>query len=428
MRRIDFLTSRCYPEPVAMEEDRALEPALRDIESIQSLDTARLALRWALERLRALERRVQDGDETVRRAEAAAARGAAELAAAKDLLARRGGESLERERYYGKLEEYLNLKLAGALDAGLLARREAAVEQREKELQDRELTAERRVKSAKLGFDEELGRARKDADSAAEIRVRQMRDELDLRLSSREREFSSRQLSLHEKQAQLDALERALEERRRRFEEFHVAQRAALDREAQAIAQAARDQTEFLERRVEAALLAKTRAFEAAWETERRALLDELAQWRVRGRETLPAMLAATRRAEESDERALRLAAEVSSARRLAEERLGELMAHDLTEQTRREELLHIESALAAKLRDAETSLFRQYDAWMRREDELRRRDLDWRVESEARREASDASRADVMSLREELKRAIADYRARAEQAPGRRPGEGDTQ
>ena len=37
--------------------DPALEPALRDIDSIQNLDTARLALRWALERMRALEKR-----------------------------------------------------------------------------------------------------------------------------------------------------------------------------------------------------------------------------------------------------------------------------------------------------------------------------------------------------------------------------------
>ncbi len=411
-----------------MEEDGTLEPALRDIESIQNLDTARLALRWALERLRGLERRVQDGEETVRRAEAAAARGATELASARDLLARRASETLEREAYYGKLEEYLNLKLAGELDAGALARREAAVARLEADLQNRELENERRIKSAKLQFEEQLARGSKDADSAAEIRVRQMRDELDSRLSAREKEFSARQLSLHEKQAQLNALERALEERRRRFEEFHVAQRAALDRESLAISQASRDQTEFLERRVESAMAAKTAALEAAWRTERRALLEELEQWRAKARENLPAYLAATRRAEEAAERTVRLEAELAGARRLAEDRLGELMAHDLTDATRREELLKMESAISAKLRDAEMSLFKQYDAWMKREDELRRRDLDWRVESEARREAADTTRGDVMALREELKRAIADYRAKAGQAEAPSNRQGDPQ
>ncbi len=397
-----------------MEEDGTLEPALRDIESIQNLDTARLALRWALERLRGLERRVQDGEETVRRAEAAAARGATERASARDLLARRASETLEREAYYGKLEEYLNLKLAGELDAGALARREAAVARLEADLQNRELENERRIKSAKLQFEEQLARGSKDADSAAEIRVRQMRDELDSRLSAREKEFSARQLSLHEKQAQLNALERALEERRRRFEEFHVAQRAALDRESLAISQASRDQTEFLERRVESAMAAKTAALEAAWRTERRPRHEEY--------------LAATRRAEEAAERTVRLEAELAGARRLAEDRLGELMAHDLTDATRREELLKMESAISAKLRDAEMSLFKQYDAWMKREDELRRRDLDWRVESEARREAADTTRGDVMALREELKRAIADYRAKAGQAEAPSNRQGDPQ
>jgi len=410
------------------EEDRPLEPALRDIDSIQNLDTARLALRWALERLRGLERRVQDADEASRRSEAAAARAAAELASARDLLTRRASESLERERYYGKLEEYLNLKLGGELDAGALARREAAVARQEAELQNRELEIERRVKSSQMQFQEELARGARDADAAAEIRVRQMRDELDARLSAREKEYSARQLSLHEKQAQLNALERALEERRRRFEEFHVAQRAALERESQSIAQASRDQTEFLERRVESAMAAKTAALEAAWRTERRSLLEELEQWRAKARENLPAYLAATRRAEEAADRMTRLESELAGARRLAEERLGELMAHDLVESTRREELLKLESAIAAKLRDAEGGLFRQYDAWMKREDELRRRDLDWRVESEVRREASDASREQVMALREELKRAIADYRAKAAAAGAPQSNQGETQ
>ena len=199
-------------------EDPALEPALRDVDSIQNIDTARLALRWALERLRALERRAQDAEEASRRAEAAAARSGAELAAAKDLLTRRASESLERERYYGKLEEYLNLKLGGEFDAGALARREAAVARRESELQGLELETERKLKAAKLGFEEELGLAAKAAEAAAQTRVRAAQDELDARLSAREKEYSARQLSLHEKQAQLDALERALEERRRLFE------------------------------------------------------------------------------------------------------------------------------------------------------------------------------------------------------------------
>ena len=42
------------------DRNPALEPALRDVDNIQNLDTARMALRWALERMRALEKRADE--------------------------------------------------------------------------------------------------------------------------------------------------------------------------------------------------------------------------------------------------------------------------------------------------------------------------------------------------------------------------------
>lgn|GEM_PF-2012695 len=409
------------------EGGRPLDPALRDIESIQNIDTARLALRWALERVSALERRAVDGEESLRRAEAAAARAGVELTAARDLLSRRTAESLERERYYAKLEEYLNLKLAGSLDAAALARREAGVARLEAELQGREIALERRAKSEKDKHDEELRRAASEADAAADARVRQMRDELSERLSAREREHSSRLLSLHEKQAQLSSLERSLEERSKRLEELFAAQRAALEQESSTIAQASRDQAEFLERRLESALAAKSQALESAWQVERRALLDELAEWRAKAREHLPDLLSAQSRAESGEERAARAEIENRSLRRLAEERLGELMAHEASEEGRREELARLEAVLAVKLRDAELSLFRQYDAWLVREEELRHRDVSWLRDAQTRRESAEAARREIVILRDELKRTIAEYREKTKGDAGPGPREGET-
>src|ERR1700735_2950794 len=94
---------------VNKEKDPALEPALRDVDSIQNLDTARLALRWALERMRALEKRVSEVESAAKLSDDARARAASELEGARDLLTRRSNEALERERYYAKIEEYLNL-------------------------------------------------------------------------------------------------------------------------------------------------------------------------------------------------------------------------------------------------------------------------------------------------------------------------------
>src|SRR5258708_4975560 len=109
------------------EKDAALEPALRDVDNIQNLDTARLALRWALERMRALEKRVEEVEAAAKRSDGAAAKASAELESARDLLTRRAGEAVERERYYAKIEEYLNLKLSGGMDASAMAKREARI-------------------------------------------------------------------------------------------------------------------------------------------------------------------------------------------------------------------------------------------------------------------------------------------------------------
>ena len=444
--------------------DPSLEPALRDVDSIQNLDTARLALRWALERMRALEKRVQEVEAAAKLSDESRASAASELDGARDLLTRRANESLERERYYAKIEEYLNLKLEGGLDAASLAKRETRVDAREAELQKHEIETENKIKAAKLRSDEETRRAIADAAAGAERTVKAARGEVDKRAAVLERELSERLVALHEKDAQLSALERSLEERRRRFEEFFAVQRAALQRESSAINQTAADQADFLEHRIEAALAAKTTALERAWQADKQILMEELASWRAKAREhlpelleaqrqaaslevansrlgeehrllsetkitltdellrwrqeaqnDLPALLATVRRALEAEENVSHLEAELSMTKRRAEESLAELISTELGQEKRREELLSLETALTAKLRDAEQDLFRQYDEWLEREGALRRRDQDWRLEAEARHEAVNALRAEVTAQRDELKKAIAAYRAKAE-------------
>ena len=455
------------------EKDTALEPALRDIDSIQNLDTARLALRWALERMRALEKRVSEVESAAKLSDDARARAAAELDGARDLLTRRANEGLERERYYAKIEEYLNLKLEGGLDAATLAKRETRVDAREAELQSREIETENRVKAAKLRSDEETRRAIAEAAAAAELKIKSARGESEKRAAALERDLSERLISLHEKDAQLSALERSLEERRRRFEEFFAAQRAALQRESSAINQAASDQADFLESRVEAALASKTSSLDRASQADKQILMEELAAWRAKAREhlpdlleaqrraaavegensrlagenrllvqtkntltdelfrwrqeaqnDLPALLASVRRAVEAEENVLNLEGELALTRRRAEEAYGEMMSAAIGEEARRQDLFKLEAALTAKLRDAEQDLFRQYDDWLAREGTLRRRDQDWRLEAGARNESMDILRAEVTAQRDELKKVIAAYRAKTESARAERGSE----
>ncbi|MFI5346999.1 MAG: hypothetical protein ACHQ51_11555 [Elusimicrobiota bacterium] len=445
------------------EKDAALEPALRDVDNIQNLDTARMALRWALERMRALEKRVEEVEGAAKTARDAGAKAASELDAARDLLTRRAGEAAERERYYAKIEEYLTLKLSGGLDAAALAKRETRLDEREAELQRREIDTESKIRDARLRADEETRRAVAAASAAAELKVKESRVEFENRSVARDGELSQRLLAIHEKEAQLASMERSLDERRRRFEEFHAAQRAAIEKEAAAITQTSADQADFLERRIEAALAARTSAFERAWQSDKQALMEELAAWRAKAREhlpalleaqrkassleddvsrmsednrllqqskaalteelvrwraeaqnDLPALLATVRRAVEAEESAKHLEVELASTQRMAEEYQAQLMSDEMSHEGRVKELSRLESAVSAKLRDAEQDLFRQYDAWLEREAELRRRDQDWRVEAETRAQSVDLLRAEIGAQREELKRAIAAYRAKA--------------
>ncbi|HAZ08439.1 MAG TPA: hypothetical protein DCZ01_07965 [Elusimicrobia bacterium] len=288
-------------------KDEPLEPALRDIESIQSLDTARLALRWALERMRTLEKRAEELSTEAKRSEDARAKTSAELEAAQELLTRRVNESLERERYYSKIEEYLSLKLEGGLDPAVLAERAARIDERETQLQQREISAERALKAAQVRRDEELSAAMADLAASAETRLREARGDYDSRVAALERSLAERQIALHEKEAQLSSLERALEERRARLSEFHAAQRATLEREASSINQTAQDQSEFLERRIQQALAAKTKALEVSWRTDQQMLMAELAEWRAKAREHLPALLDAQGKAADAEETLRRL-------------------------------------------------------------------------------------------------------------------------
>ena len=453
------------------ETDPALEPALRDVDSIQNLDTARLALRWALERMRALERRATDMEQAVQQSDAAQHKSAAELDAARDLLTRRLAEAAERESYYAKIEEYLTLKLDGGLDPSALAKREVRLDAREAEARKREIETEAKLKEARLRAEEELRRVQAEAAAAADLSVRRIRAEFEDRSAVRDREMGDRFVAIHEKEAALAAMEKSLSERRKRFEEFHAAQRAAMEREATAINEMVSDQAEFLERRVEQALAQRSAALERSWTTEKALLMEELAAFRAKAREhlpelmdarrqsdevaekntrltdenallqqnkaellaelarwrseaqnDLPALLAAVRRATEAEEQARHLEVELEAASRLAEEYKAQLMSDETSHRQRMSELTLLESTLSAKLKDAEQDLFRQYDTWRDREDMLRRRDQDWRMEAEARNMTVDAVRAEVVVLREELKKSIAAYRAKVD--PTNRAGD----
>jgi hypothetical protein len=440
-------------------QDPSLEPALRDVDSIQNLDTARLALRWALERMRALEKRASELEADVKLSAGARDKAAAELEGTRDLLTRRANESLERERYYAKIEEYLNLKLEGGLDAAALAAREVRIDAREAELQRREIDTATQVKAAKLRADEETRRIQTETAAAAELRVRTARDEFERRGAERERGQAERLLALHEKEAQLTVLERSLEERRKRLEEHFAAQRAALQQESASIMQTASDQAGFMESRIEKALAAKTSSMERVWQSEKQVLMDEIAslrakarehlpalfeaqdkaaeiervmeenrrllkvkatlteelvRWRQEAQNDLPALLTAVRRATEAEENAANLQAELAMTQRRAEEHLAQLLSYEMTREKRHAEFAALEAALIVKLRDAEQGLFRQYDAWLEREAILRRRDQDWRIEAQSRNDSVETLRSEITVQRDELRRVIADYREKA--------------
>ena len=102
-----------------------------ELDSIDSLDTAKMTLRWALERLRSLEARNAELQKKYEESRAA-------LLARSNMKERGEAYAVERDSYYAKVEALLSEFCAGTLDLKKLIVREADLDARERGVRARQ--------------------------------------------------------------------------------------------------------------------------------------------------------------------------------------------------------------------------------------------------------------------------------------------------
>ncbi len=257
------------------------EPTLGNIEAINNIDTARMALRWALERLHALEKSKSE----------AAQKHAEETKELREAMALRAQENLEREAYYRKIEEYLSQHLAGEIDATALAKREIGLSQREDLLQRRQEELERDFLSRKEALETAARRHKDEAEQAAQMKIQQAAMAESERRKRFDKAYADKIVELSEKEVQLKGSSDALESRRLQFEQFYQSQKAELESQIKAFHDSVEDQVRFRLKHAENFITARYEALQATWTQEKTVLLGEIAQWRRKAEDQLPRLL-----------------------------------------------------------------------------------------------------------------------------------------
>ncbi|MDX6768880.1 MAG: hypothetical protein SF051_05060 [Elusimicrobiota bacterium] len=427
------------------EKDLTPESALREIEAISSLDTARMTLRWALERLRLLEARVATAEErlTAAAAERDAAGRAREEERRAALTARQEAE--RAKALNARLEARLAELGSPGATAAAFARLEVELAEREKNLLRREERLREAAAAEQALAHDELAAARERAEREAHLRVGGEHAAEKRALAGAREELSARFVSLHEDEVRLRARERALEERAARLEKTAEAMAAELERTAAA-------QSAVFQGAARARLDAELRLLQDQWASERKILLKELAAWRERAGALTPEVLALSTRLQSAEEEsarlravadavrveAARLDAELAAVRdatraetgrraraeTLAQEhalRVEELQAALRAQEKRAEAaaaardelqkllagrdeaLAKVEDELDRRLRETQNALIAQHEAWAAREEAARRDGTAWSIAMEARKREADEALAQIALLRREL-------------------------
>ncbi len=213
------------------------------VDSINNLDTARMTLRWALERLRvieeknnALEKKIKEFGDTKEKLDE-------ERSALKRALSVREEEEKWRDDYYQRLRQRIQSlvseRLSGNSEAASLASRELELARLEEENHQRRLALEKEYSSKMRAAQTEYERLKASLDSQAK--------------------------------SQAEQWEKAEAERQIRFNEFMTQQRSLLEMQSRQV-------------ETEAARVASWRMEQASasWSVEKESLLKEIAQLKER--------------------------------------------------------------------------------------------------------------------------------------------------
>lgn len=412
------------------------------IDRINSMDTARMTLRWALERLQNLEKSNRELDARARAAEAA--RGSAERAL-KHLEAGTQASAegeLERRDYYKRMEQLLSDYCAGRFDVAALIQREQEVAALKERLAKEQKSLEGEYAAKRAHLEEEFRKARREADVRSFIETDGRERAFEERRRQWERDIAAREVMVRSAETHLESRERTVEERQARLEEDYRERKTRLEEEYRRLREKLSEEHRLKALAAEEERASRDGQKERIWESERRALVEKSESWQERARQYLAKVMDLEEEVLRAQAETLSRVESLEASFRKGRRRLG--LRQDLWEKelAHREETLEkersqameairrwraeLEESLQNRARDMEREEGERRGSWARTEEELRRRDSAWRTERiRLERELSE-KRERLEEMRAALVRTIQRYRPGT--APGGSPGPENTQ
>ncbi len=258
---------------------------LASVESINNLDTARMALRWALERLHALEKLKQELAVSAERDSKARTQAEAESQALRESLKQRETETRGRELYFRKLEEFVSLRLAGQIDVKALIEKDVELSRMSEFISQRQVSLEKEHALKRSELEREYQALRAQAQGESLERLQKEEQSLLERRKTLEKEHLARLGELRERELLFEREARSLDERKEKFAEFYTSQRAEMDAAFRNFNTELDDRTGFRIRQAEQLLNKRLADKEAAWTLERDTLSQALHDWRQKAEE-----------------------------------------------------------------------------------------------------------------------------------------------
>lgn len=406
-----------------------------EVDAITNLDTARMTLRWALERLRALEgaNRTLEAQTRSLEEDLARSRKEAELLRAGGPVKAEG--ELDRSAYYQSMERLLSDYCKGDFDVSTYLRQAEEAEKVRRQSAEACAQAERDYAARRAELEEEYRRLRRELEAKARLELDSGTKASDERRRQWEKDISSRETLLRSAQAHLASQEKDIEERRQALEREYTERKVR----AQAEYARLRDRLEEEHRlRVESWEQEKRLRQgekEKAWDAERNLLREKAEGWEKKAQEYLLRIM-------DLEEELLRVDSENFKRIETLESRFRkELRSLSLRRELWEKERLHregdlgaeraamedsvsrwrseLEATLMRRFQDAEEEARRREARWAEREKELADRDRTWHEHQFRLQQELSEKAKNIEKLKRTLLETIAAYRS------GGKPPEG---
>lgn len=239
--------------------DPAHQHLPQDPESIQNIDTLRMTLRWAMERLRLLEK--QKGDYS-------------------------GG----RDAYYKRLENLLSEYCRGTIDLENLISREVEIDRREKELDVRRIDFDREIAARKEGLTRRFKKLQAELEIGAQRQSDSMTGHLTERRKQLDKAYITRELAVRSSDHQLDVRETALKDLEARMDRLYREQKALHEKQYKFLQEEIQEAAEKRIQEWEKLRSTNQAARDRQWQEEKTELTAQAERWERQAREYLAKM------------------------------------------------------------------------------------------------------------------------------------------